>query len=556
MDVGRRNLHIMSLAFLLILTSFMTAQNFATTLDPTLGPISLAVVYLFWIIALLTISTSAVNFLTPKYAMFFGSIAYPIYVASGIELGHHIFKTLYLLGSMLIGIGGGLLWVGQSVFIVKCCNFHENKTNLPINSKLGTFNGIFNLHVQFARFIGFLIAALIFQFNGSTLMMFIVMITTGICGSFLLLPLKSLNIHKNEHKESVDVPKKPDTRKSRVRSKSIASMRSETRTPEASPSPPPRSPLVSSPPEASPSPPPMSPVSPPEISTAHHPSFAVDVKIDTIPIQPSTNSNQAPISPSIDGEEKKTATAARNKLKLINLSTNSNHPEQMNDHTERPKSKPVVMKVIIEDKSDFARIKQEMINIISLFKNKTFIWLIPITITFGLFTTFISGDVATLIQDPAFKFYVLTVEGFVAGISSLVMGKCADKWGPIYFIFICCICFNCVYVFFYFWEIDQDATLIWMIIAALLGIGDGGILTLIPQIYPILLGDAGSVFASMRMVQSLALGIGFAYYPITSFNIRILVNVIMATSGCICILIPKHIRNALIVSANTKNVQE
>ena len=448
--------------YLYPLISSLTNNSFATTLDPTLGPISLGLLYLFWIISLLTISTSAVNYLTPKYAMFFGSLTYPLYVASGIELGHPIFVTLYLVAAILIGIGAGLVWVGESVFIVQCCNYHEKINNLSINSKLGTFNGVFNFYLQFSRFAGSLIAALIFQFNGSLLAMFIVMIVIGIAGSFTFIAIKKMDTNKNES-DSASEP----TKYSRVNSGSIQ-------------------------------------VSPSAIS-----------------------------SPSFETEDITHEAGAEIELEPVVSNTPTSTPKEVTD---------------IEQKSDFEKFKQEMKDIILFYKNKTFLWLIPITIVFGLFTTFISGDVATLIEDHAFKFYVLTVEGFIAGVSSFVMGKCADKWGSLYFILLSCICFNCVYIFFYFWRIDQNAIWIWMIIAILLGIGDGGILTLIPQIYPILLGDANAVFANMRIWQSLALGVGFAYYPITSFEFRITTNVIMVTVGCICILIPKHIRNALIVS--------
>eukprot|EP01084_Bolivina_argentea_P251738 422343_1 len=422
----------------------MTAQNFATSSDPLLGPISLGILYFFWIISLSTISTSVVNSLTPKYAMFIGSLTYPMYVASGIKLSSTLFASFYMMVSVLIGIGAGFLWVGQSILIVQCANVYERSSGLSINSRLGTFNGSFNLGMNMSRFVGSLIAAVIFQFNGSVQTMFIVMIVIGVAGSMTFLFIRKMD-------------------------------------------------LVS---------------------------------------QPPTNTT----------ELQSTKINSRNLAEAIECNT-------VTDKETKDAS-------VYSNTSQCAALKDEINDIALLWKNSTFLCLIPITLSFGLFQTFIAGDIAVAIKDNALKFYVLTIVGFMSGLSSLIIGKCADRYSPLIFIFITCTVFTLVYIFFYFWHIEQEALWIWITVAVLLGFGDGALLTLVPQIYPILLGNANAVFANMRILQSIALLVGFAYYPITSFVFRISFNLVIMVLGAVCVLKPLKIRNALFHKAEQEIVNQ
>eukprot|EP01084_Bolivina_argentea_P163403 284271_1 len=340
MNVGLRNNHVMAFAFFLLSTSFLAIQNLATSLDPTLGPISLGIIYLSWLTSLLTISTSAVDYLTPKYAMFIGSLGYPLYVGSGIELSAPYLVAFYMIASVLLGIGAGLLWVGQSVYMVKCCHIYEEAKNLTVNSTLGKFSGIFHLYWTQSRFIGSLLAALIFQFNGSVDNMFVIMVIIAISGSITFL-----FITQTDHKKS-------DT---------------------------------------------------------------VKVKFSQI------------------GSENE-----------ITIEQTDKTGEQAIDLTAKSES---VSKVYV--------LKKEMKDIILMWKNKTFLYLIPITISFGLFVTFIAADVATAIIDNVVKFYMLAIIGFMSGASSFVWGKCADKYGALYFLLIICVMFIAVYTFFFFGKFNK-----------------------------------------------------------------------------------------------------
>mmetsp|Transcript_67495 Transcript_67495/g.107189 ORF Transcript_67495/g.107189 Transcript_67495/m.107189 type:complete len:203 (-) Transcript_67495:29-637(-) len=186
-----------------------------------------------------------------------------------------------------------------------------------------------------------------------------------------------------------------------------------------------------------------------------------------------------------------------------------------------------------------------MKDIALLWKSKVFLLLIPIGISAGLTQTLVAGEYATMIEDHALKFYALAVEAFVTSICSWILGKASDKWGSLYPTVLSCAVFVGVVVFFYFWTVDQDALAVWFIIAVLFGIGEAGQFTLVPQIFPILLGDTNAVFANFRILTAIGLCIGFAYYPVTTPMFRLSFNLVIVALSAVCLLLSKDIRAGL-----------
>ncbi|ETO15500.1 hypothetical protein RFI_21865, partial [Reticulomyxa filosa] len=122
-----------------------------------------------------------------RYAMFFGSCTYFMFVASNIVL----YPWLLYTTSAIEGIGAALLWVGQGQFITQCANQFEINHQHPLNSKLGYFNGVFWLFFQANQVIGNLLCALLFQFHSSNKVVYIVLSALCLFGCLCFLFISS-----------------------------------------------------------------------------------------------------------------------------------------------------------------------------------------------------------------------------------------------------------------------------------------------------------------------------------------------------------------------------
>ena len=167
-----------------------------------------------------------------------------------------------------------------------------------------------------------------------------------------------------------------------------------------------------------------------------------------------------------------------------------------------------------------------------LIKDPLFKYLIAIGLEWGVMTAWIASDFAALMISNTLKFYILAIEGFVGGVMSMVIGHYIDKIGSLFVFISCNICLLLCFVFLYIWELDQSRYVhavfphvklilsfyfccafcflmflffcffvffcagieIWAILAILIGIGDGGYYTAVPQIFPSLIGSVKFLF--------------------------------------------------------------
>ena len=118
--------------------------------------------------------------------MFWGAMAYPVYVAANIN----ITPIILYIASSILGFGAGCLWVAQSIFIQDCSNYYELQHNLSINSRLGYFNGIFFMGFLFNRFVGSVIVCIVFELGQSNSVMYILLAIICFIGCFGFLFLK------------------------------------------------------------------------------------------------------------------------------------------------------------------------------------------------------------------------------------------------------------------------------------------------------------------------------------------------------------------------------
>eukprot|EP01083_Nonionella_stella_P235451 827920_1 len=83
-ETAEWNALICSVAFFLIFSAFGTVQNYATSSHGDDGAISLAILYIVLTFSNIIVPLIA-SYISPRWAMFFGSATYAIYVGANIH---------------------------------------------------------------------------------------------------------------------------------------------------------------------------------------------------------------------------------------------------------------------------------------------------------------------------------------------------------------------------------------------------------------------------------------------------------------------------------------
>ncbi|KAH3731873.1 transporter, major facilitator subfamily protein [Pelomyxa schiedti] len=111
----------------------------SSTLRNDLGYYSLACAQGCIAVTAMSASSSVVSRITPKWAMFIGSLGYFVFMVS------NFYPRAWLLipASCLLGIGGALAWAGQGTYVAYAAtSYSECKNKEPMES-FGLFSGIF-----------------------------------------------------------------------------------------------------------------------------------------------------------------------------------------------------------------------------------------------------------------------------------------------------------------------------------------------------------------------------------------------------------------------------
>ena len=104
--------------------------------------------------------------------------------ASSTRFHHRL--VLYFL-SISLGFGAASILISQTLFVNRSANIYERQKGLPINSKLGYFNGIFLMFFFVNKLTGYLISAVLFAYGLHEDIVFAVLSTLCLCGSLGLL---------------------------------------------------------------------------------------------------------------------------------------------------------------------------------------------------------------------------------------------------------------------------------------------------------------------------------------------------------------------------------
>lgn len=265
---------------------------------------------------------------------------------------------------------------------MQCAMLYKADHALPKNSKLGSFNGIFNFFLNKARFVGSLTAALIFQFGGSLRTLVVVTVSIGACGSFTFLCIRPLDLSKLREGR----PAKTSSRRNVGREgRGIGCLRGDD-------------------------------------NTGKHGSGGGKTEGGLVSVdctKEETEEHVVEHSEALGGEH------GQSKSSLESSASASSSKSMLRSFTA----------------SQFHSGKDE---IVAVWKQKVFMLLIPIGISSGLTQTFVASEYATMLKDHTLKFYALAVEAFVTSLGSMAFGRAADKYGSLYLTVFSCAVFVAV----------------------------------------------------------------------------------------------------------------
>ena len=461
-DFFVRNAVGASIGSFFVVAAFDTAQNFATSVAPELGSISLAVVYGTWVVSTILVASPLTHRFGIKNSMILASVLFTLYIASSIKLN----KYVYIVSSVFVGFGAAIFFVSQNLFTHANANLYEEKHKLNKNGKLGMFNAIFNIGLSQSKFIGNLIGLLVFQFQGSSSMFYICMTIMAIIGIAVILMLVT-DIEKNctnkiENRNGLDA----------------------------------------------------------QIQThleMHKQTHQTNI-IDSV----STNTDKLDTSSSLQET----------------CETSETKPVQSNECSQKSISK---------------QWSCELINMKKIIQDPNFKYVCLIAIQWGITVAWIAGDFASFMKSNTFKFSILSIAGFSGMIFSAIAGHLSDKIGSLTVFIGCTMLFLTVAGCLVAWpyasihqNYDSQYWFIWIFFGIAIGMGDAGYNTIVPQIFPIVLGSKHEVFAIMRAIQGLAISVGFAYFTIVGFAGRIVILAIVSIVGVTAVLVPNRVRKQLL----------
>ncbi|XP_046542819.1 protein unc-93 homolog A-like [Haliotis rubra] len=154
----RQNLTALCVIWVFTLTAFSGLQNLEASLNLDLGIYSLAALTGSGLITSL-IAPAIIRFTGCKGALVLSWISFGVFVGS-----NYYPKTYTLIpGSVIIGLGTGLLWTAQGVYVTTSAVDYSKVTKENLDSVVSRFFGIFCMAFQSTQIWGNLISSLVFN---------------------------------------------------------------------------------------------------------------------------------------------------------------------------------------------------------------------------------------------------------------------------------------------------------------------------------------------------------------------------------------------------------
>ncbi|XP_027349883.1 UNC93-like protein 3 isoform X2 [Abrus precatorius] len=197
-----RDVHILSLAFLLVFLAYGAAQNLQSTLNTDLGTTSLGILYLSFMF-FSVVASLVVRVLGSKKALLIGTTGYMLYVAANLKPNWYTLVP----ASLFLGFCASIIWVGQGTYLTSAARSHAIDNNLHEGAVIGDFNGEFWAVYALHQFIGNLITFALLSdgqggsTNGTTLL-FVVFLCVMTFGAILMCFLRKRSVTSKGHELS------------------------------------------------------------------------------------------------------------------------------------------------------------------------------------------------------------------------------------------------------------------------------------------------------------------------------------------------------------------
>lgn len=160
-----KNIVVISLAFMVHFTAFQGAGNLQSSVnaDEGLGTASMATIYFSLILSNVFLPVVMIRLLGCKWAVAVSFIAYMPFI------GAQFYPKFYTMipAGLLVGFGGGPLWCGKCTYLSVVSEIYSELTNVPAETLVVRFFGLFFMIFQFAQVWGNLISSTVFSSGDS-----------------------------------------------------------------------------------------------------------------------------------------------------------------------------------------------------------------------------------------------------------------------------------------------------------------------------------------------------------------------------------------------------
>lgn len=135
-----RDVHILSLAFLLVFSAYGAVQNLESTVNAEgdLGTISLGILYVSFTVFSL-FASPVVRKMGSKSALVLGTTGYWLFTAANLKPNWYTMVP----ASVYMGFCASIIWVGQGTYLTSTACNHARDCNLHEGTVIGNFNGEF-----------------------------------------------------------------------------------------------------------------------------------------------------------------------------------------------------------------------------------------------------------------------------------------------------------------------------------------------------------------------------------------------------------------------------
>lgn len=196
----KRDVHILSWAFLLIFLAYGAVQNLESTINTAddLGTISLGILYLSFAVCSF-FSSLLVRRLGSKNALILGTSGYWLFIAANLV------PTWYTMvpASVYLGFAASIIWVSQGTYLTSTAHSHADDYGSPVGTVIGKFNGEFWGMFALHQFVGNLVSLALLRdekggSSSGTTTLFIVFLCTMTVGTVLMCFLSKRSCKEEE----------------------------------------------------------------------------------------------------------------------------------------------------------------------------------------------------------------------------------------------------------------------------------------------------------------------------------------------------------------------